>query len=57
MVVQTRQRIQVIQHCAGERSKTIEIMHMLKKGQVEKARKGAIKERVKFIAEIFEVAA
>ena len=37
--------------------KGYEIMHMLKKGQVEKVRKGAIKERVKFIAEIFEVTA
>jgi hypothetical protein len=33
-----------------------EIMH-LKKGQIEKVEKGAIKERVKFIAEIFGVAA
>lgn len=31
-------------------------MH-LKKGQIEKVEKGAIKERVKFIAEIFGVAA
>ena len=34
-----------------------EIMNMLRKGQVEKVRKGAVKERVKFIAEIFGVAA
>lgn len=37
--------------------KGYEIMNMLKKGQVEKVEKGAVKERVKFIAEIFGVAA
>jgi hypothetical protein len=30
---------------------------MLKKGQVKEVEKGAVKERVKFIAEIFGVAA
>ncbi len=33
-----------------------EIMNMLRKGQVEKVRRGAVRERVKFIAEIFGVA-
>jgi len=33
------------------------IMHMLKKGQVEKVGKGAVRERVNFIAEIFGVTA
>ncbi len=37
--------------------KGYEIMHMLKKGQIEKVKKGAVRERVKFIAEIFGVAA
>lgn len=37
--------------------KGYEIMHMLKKGQVKKVKKGAVRERVKFIAEIFGVAA
>ena len=37
--------------------KGYEIMNMLRKGQVEKVEKGAVKERVKFIAEIFGVAA
>ena len=32
-------------------------MHMLNKGQVEEVEKGAAKERLKFIAEIFGVAA
>lgn len=32
-------------------------MHMLKKGQIEKVERGAVKARVKFIAEIFGVAA
>ena len=36
--------------------KGYEIMNMLRKGQVEKVEKGAVKERVKFIAEIFGVA-
>jgi transposase-like protein len=34
-----------------------EIMNILRKGQVKKVEKGAVKERVKFIAEIFGVAA
>ena len=34
-----------------------EIMHMLKKGQVKKVEKGAVRERVTFIAEIFGAAA
>lgn len=33
-----------------------EIMNMLRKGQVEKVEKGAVVERIKFIAEIFGVA-
>ena len=37
--------------------KGYEIMHMLIKGQVKKVAKGAVPERVKFIAEIFRVAA
>ncbi len=37
--------------------KGYEIMNMLRKGQVEKVEKGAVRERVKFIAEIFGVAA
>lgn len=37
--------------------KGYEIMHMLKKGQVQGVEKGAVIERVKFIAEIFGVAA
>ncbi len=37
--------------------KGYEILHMLKKGQVKKVEKGAVRERVKFIAEIFGVAA
>ncbi len=37
--------------------KGYEIMNMLRKGQVKKVEKGAVKERVKFIAEIFGVAA
>jgi len=36
--------------------KGYEIMHLLKKGQIEKVGKRAVKERVKFIAEIFGVA-
>ncbi len=31
-------------------------MHMLKKRQIEQVEKGAVRERVKFIAEIFGVA-
>ena len=34
-----------------------EIMNMIRKGQIEKVEKGAVQERVKFIAEIFGVAA
>lgn len=37
--------------------KGYETMHMLKKGQIEKVGKGAVRGRVKFIAEIFGVAA
>jgi len=37
--------------------KGYETMHMLKKGQVKKVEKGAVIERIKFIAEIFGVAA
>lgn len=36
--------------------KSYEIMNMMCKGQIEKIEKGAVKERVKFIAKIFEVA-
>ncbi len=35
--------------------KGYEIMNMLRKGQVKKVEKGAVRERVKFIAEIFGV--
>ncbi|WP_292857174.1 DDE-type integrase/transposase/recombinase [Nostoc sp. LPT] len=37
--------------------KSYEIMHMLKKGQIETVNKGAVKERIKFISEIFGVIA
>jgi len=37
--------------------KRYETMHILKKGQVKEVDKGAVTERVKFIAEIFGVAA
>lgn len=37
--------------------KGYETMQMMKKGQIEKVEKGAVRERMKFIAEIFEVAA
>ncbi len=37
--------------------KGYEIMHMIRKGQIKKVEKGAVKERVKFIAGIFGVAA
>jgi len=37
--------------------KGYEIMNMLRKGQVKKVEKGAVKERMKFIAEIFGVVA
>ena len=36
--------------------KGYEIMNILRKGQVEKVRRGAVRERLKFIAEIFGVA-
>jgi len=36
--------------------KGYETMNMLRKGQVKKVEKGAVRERVKFIAEIFGVA-
>lgn len=32
-------------------------MNMIRKGEIEKVERGAVKERVKFIAEIFGVAA
>ena len=35
--------------------KGYEIMNMMRKGQIEKVEKGAVRERVKFIAEIFGV--
>ena len=34
-----------------------EMMNMMRKGQIEKVKKGAVRERVKFIAKIFGVAA
>jgi len=37
--------------------KGYEVMNMLRKGQVEKVDRGAVKERVEFVAEIFGVAA
>ena len=37
--------------------KGYETMHMLKKGQIENVEKGAVREQIKFIAEIFGVAA
>jgi hypothetical protein len=37
--------------------KGYEIINMIQKGQVEKVRRGAVFERVLFIAEIFGVAA
>ena len=37
--------------------KGYEIMNMVRKGQIEKVEKGAVKERIKFIAKIFGVAA
>ena len=42
---------------AGRTIKGYEIMHMLKKGQIKKVEKGAVRERVKFITEIFGVVA
>ena len=41
----------------GRTIKGYETMNMLRKGQMKKVDKGAVKERVKFIAEIFGVAA
>ena len=32
-------------------------MHMLKKGQIEKVEKGAVRKRIRFMAEIFGGAA
>jgi len=32
-------------------------MHMLRKGQVKEVEKGAVREQMKFIAEIFDVTA
>jgi transposase-like protein len=37
--------------------KGYEIMNMLRKGQVKEVERGAVRERVKFIAEIFGVVA
>jgi transposase-like protein len=37
--------------------KGYEIMNMMRKGQIQGVAKGAVTDRVKFIAEIFEVAA
>ena len=37
--------------------KGYEIMHMMRKGQIQGVGKGAVKERVKFIAALFGVAA
>ena len=37
--------------------KGYEMMNMMRKGQIEKVEQGAVRERVKFIAEIFGVAA
>jgi len=44
-------------HTARRTLKGYEIMNILRKGQVKKVEKGAVRERVKFIAEIFGVAA
>ena len=41
----------------GGTIKGYEIMNMLRKGQVRKVEKGAVRERVLFMAEIFGVAA
>lgn len=38
---------------ASRTIKGYETMHMLKKGQVKKVEKGAVRERIKFIAKIF----
>jgi len=37
--------------------KGYEVMNMMRKGQIQGVTKGAVKERVKFIAKIFGVAA
>ncbi|MEH2178064.1 DDE-type integrase/transposase/recombinase [Nostoc sp.] len=37
--------------------KSYKIMHMFKKGQIETVNKRAVKERIKFISEIFGVIA
>jgi transposase-like protein len=37
--------------------KGYEIMHMIRKGQIEKVERGAVKERIKFINQISGVAA
>lgn len=37
--------------------KGYEMMNMMRKGQIEEVARGAVKERVKFMAEIFGVAA
>jgi hypothetical protein len=47
----------VLQKLVEERKLGYEIMHMLKKGQIEKVEKGAVRERVKFISEIFGLVA
>jgi transposase-like protein len=44
-------------HTTRRTIKGYKIMHMLRKGQIQGVGKRAIKERVKFIAEIFGVAA
>ena len=41
----------------GRTIKGYEIMNMLRKGQMEKVERGAIKERVKFVNQIFGVVA
>ena len=41
----------------GRTLKGYEIMNMLRKGQIEKVERGAIKERVKFVNQIFGVVA
>ena len=40
----------------GQTIRGYEIMNLVKKGQIKEVEKGAIKERVKFIAKFFEVA-
>ena len=41
----------------GRSLKGYEIMNMVRKGQVEKVGRGAVKERVEFVVEILGVAA